>query len=215
MNNLLVSEKLTSKLGTSFVSGITGHATILLHLHKVQGAIQPTFKLGDIRVKGELVTQEIECLVLSIRTGLHQVDTATDRLPVGVLSDQPEVELAAGSGDTICARVVGAINAALLGAHRVAGTNRGVPFVAVVAVGRTRDGVSPSPVGIKDDTGRVGGAAAASGACLPCQRRMSLSLACASLLRAGGGDEGRNGCNLAVHVHLLSFALWACGKCLR
>lgn len=88
-------------------------------------------------------------LVLGI--ALHEIDTATNVLAVGVGGDELEVQLAAAGGDAVGARVVGAVDAALGGAvGALAGSTVGVvPGVARVAVGRALDCVSPSPVGVE------------------------------------------------------------------
>ena len=41
---------------------MTGHASILLHLHEVEGAVEATGQLGYVHVEGELPVKQCQIL---------------------------------------------------------------------------------------------------------------------------------------------------------
>lgn len=139
------------------------------------------------------------------RFALHEVNTATNVLSIGVRSHELEVKLVAAGGDAVGARVVRAVNTALCRTGRAlpASAEGVVPRVARVAVCRALDGVRPSPVRVEDDGAGDVGAGAASGALLPCEGRVGLGLGGADLLGAGGGREGKEGGEFGLHCECL------------
>lgn len=177
-------------LGTRLVPLILGQSAILVHRHKVQRPVQPTANLGHVHIKRELVAQQRKHLVLGLV--LHQVQPAADVLAVGPVGDKLDAQLVPGRGDAVRARVVGAVEAAVLGAGLAGGADGGVPFVAAVAVRRGVCEVRPSPVGVDDD-GALRGGAAGGGAFGPGEGGVGFGGEGAGLLGLGGGDEGEGG----------------------
>lgn len=191
---------LTSVPGTGPVEGVLGRTTIGVHGNKVEGTVETAGQVGNVNIEGELIVEQVEHLVAVLGARLHEIDTATDVSAVGVVGDELQVQRAAAGGNTVRARVVSAIDTAVLSAGSAIRAVGGVPFVAGVAVGDGgAGGVSPSPVGVKDDTGLNVGTGVASRAPLPSQRRVSLSSGRACLLGRNGRDEGGNRRDLAVH----------------
>lgn len=74
------------------VSGVT-------YGNKVEGAVQATANVRDINVKGELVAEELEHLVLVL--ALHEIHAGPDVLAVPVLRDVLEAERVAVGLDTV------------------------------------------------------------------------------------------------------------------
>jgi len=154
---------------------------------EVEGTVETAADVGNIDIKGELVTEEVEHLVLGVV--LHEVDTRTDVGTILVLGDEFEVEAVAAGRDTVGGSVVGTLKTALRSASGAGRADGTVPRVAVVAVGGAGDGVSPSPVGVDDDGAGNVGAAAASGALLPGEAGVGLGSLGADLL---GGDRTKD-----------------------
>jgi hypothetical protein len=69
------------------VGGMTGHASILLHLHKVQRSIESTGKIGDINIERELLVEQLEHIVVGLRA-IQQHRSGSDVLRVGPLKKQ-------------------------------------------------------------------------------------------------------------------------------
>lgn len=90
----------SSVLCTSLVVALAD-ATISSHFDEVQSSIQATGELRDINVKGELLADEVEHLVLGI--SLHEVSTRTDIGAVLSLGDELDAQSIVASGDTISA----------------------------------------------------------------------------------------------------------------
>lgn len=174
-----------SVLGAGLVAVVARLAAVLVHGDEVEGAVETAADLGHVHVKGELVAQEGEHLVRVLV--LHEVETAANVLAVGALSDKLQAQLVAARGDAVGARVVGAVDAALLSASLAIRADGGIPLVARVAVGAALHRVRPSPVGV-DDNGARDGAAAARGALGPVQSRVSLLSRGADLLSSCCGD---------------------------
>ena len=105
---------------------MSSHATIGSHLGEVDGTVETAGELGDIDVEGELLVEQVEHLILGVG-GVHEVDTRAD---VGT-SLEGEGEGVTGGGDTVCARVVGAVESTVSRAGRIVGTESGVPGVAL------------------------------------------------------------------------------------
>lgn len=62
--------------GASLVGRVLRLATIFIHGDEVQGTIQATAELGQVNIKGELVAQKLERLVLI--DAIHQVKTGAN-----------------------------------------------------------------------------------------------------------------------------------------
>lgn len=134
-------------LGTGLVPAERLEPTILEHLAKVHGAVQPARELGDVHVKGEFLVEEVEQLVL-VRAG-HEVDSGADILAVVVLLDKLEPQGSGGrGGDAVGAAVVGAVDGAVLRAGGSVWAGGCVPLVAGVAVGVPVRDMCPAPVGL-------------------------------------------------------------------
>jgi hypothetical protein len=97
-----------SVLGTSLVARVLAHTTILLHLDEVESTVQAARKLGDINIEGELLSDDVEHLVLGV--GGHEVGTATNVGRVGTLGDEFEGQSIAAGGDTVGSRVVSTVD---------------------------------------------------------------------------------------------------------
>jgi len=190
----------SSVLGTSLVAGVLGDTTVLVHGHEVQGTVQAARQLGNVNIEGELVAEEVEHLVRVLLASLHEVDTAANTLAVGVLGDELQAKSIAAGGDTVGAGVLGTVDATGAGTGLAVGADLVVPFVAGVAVGVTGGGVSPSPVGVEDDTAGDVGTRTTGSALRPGQRRVLLSDLTAGQLGRGTCNQGRNSGDLAVHV---------------
>jgi len=188
-------------LCSSLVVGEFGHATIGIHLGEVQSTVQPTGEIGDINVKGELLVEELEYLIVGL--ACHQVNTGSDVLP-GALCYELESERVATGGDTVSSSIVRTIDGAVLGTGHTIGTEGSVPGVTGVAVRVPSGGMEPAPVSIKyDGTCRVRRASRRR-ACLPTHRRMSLSSLSTHLLSIDGSDEGeKEESGLVKHVRLV------------
>lgn len=117
----------SSVLGTSFVGGELGHATILRHLREVESAVKSARKVRHIDIESELLVLQVEDLVAGL--ALEEVDAGTNVLLLA-LGDELESKRVAGGGDTVSARVVGTIESAVLRARRTVGAQGGVPGVA-------------------------------------------------------------------------------------
>ena len=130
---------------------------------------------------------------------VHEIGTRADVLAVGALGDELEAELVAAGVDAVGAGVVGALNAALLGAGGLGGADGLVPLVAVVAVGAALNGVEPAPVGIDGDVGVDVGAGASSTASLPRHARVVLGGERACPLGSGRGHKACQDGELGVH----------------
>ncbi len=139
-------------------------------------------------------------LTLVLGLGLHEVGTRADVGRVGALGDELEVQGIAAGGDAIGAGVIGAVDAALGGAAGGVVAVRGVPLVAVIAVGAAAQLVKPAPVGVDGDLALDVGARAASARALgPSERGVGLSGEGAHGLGRGGGHEAGEGSELGNH----------------
>jgi len=147
-------------LGTGLVVGETGLATILVHGHEVESAIETARKLRHVNIKGELLVLELEHLVVVVV--LHEVDTGADIGRVRSVSNEFEREGASRGCDTICTSIVRTIERTLLGAGRRVGAVLSVPSVTSVTIGRAIGGMCPTPVGVQNDGAGFGGAATTS-----------------------------------------------------
>ena len=141
-------------LGSGLVVGVLGHATILVHGGEVEGAVETAGQVGHVDVEGELLVEELEHLVVGVV--LHEVDTRAD---VGARHEL-ERERGAGGRDTVRARVVRAVEGAVLRAGHAVGAEGSIPRVTGVAVRVARGGVEPAPVGVEDDFGVLSDTAA-------------------------------------------------------
>lgn len=166
-------------LGTGLVGGVAGHATILLHSDEVESGVKTTVDGGEVDIEGELVALEGEGLVLV--GAVHQVESGTDVSAVVVLGKELKGESIAAGGGTVGLAVVGTLNSALGGAV-LSGAALGSPLVAVVAVCRALGGVKPSPVRVDGHFGVGGGTGTTTGALLPGELGVSLSLLLSNLL---------------------------------
>jgi hypothetical protein len=123
-----------AKFSAGFVSRVLGQATVGVHGDEVQRAVQTAADVGNINIERELVAQKGEHLVLGIV--LHEIQAATNILAIRALGDKLEAECVAGSGHTVGAGIVGAVNAAVRRASLAIRAELGVPGIAVIAVGR-------------------------------------------------------------------------------
>ena len=101
-----------SVLGTGLVGRVFGHTTISVHLDEVDSTVQAAGQLRHVDVEGELLVEKVESLVPAV--GVHEVDTRTNVLAVGVLGDELQCECVAAGGDTIRGRVLSTLEFAVL-----------------------------------------------------------------------------------------------------
>lgn len=109
-----------------------------------------------------------------------------------MLGDELHVELVAGGGDTVSARVIDTLDGTVLGTSGWAGADRGVPSIVGVAILVVASLVSPTPVGVEDNGARDVLALVLRRAALEGHSRVILGLVSANLLtrNEGGKDEG-------------------------
>lgn len=152
-------------------------------------------------------------------SGVHQVGTTTNVLAV-TLGDKLKRQLVATGGDTICARVVRALQNAVGRASLVIGTEGGIPLVSGIAICVAVLVVNPAPVGVcssinsvlscsshvlgltDDNLSFLCAAARRSSAGLPGQRRMSLGFLSPDTLGAGTRDQ-KAASNSELREHLV------------
>lgn len=154
-----------------------------------RGDITLTSKLAGIHVEGKLLVLQVEHLVVLVLV-IHQVDSGTDI----AASLELQAQGIARCLDTVGTRVVGTIQRAV---RRTSSTVRAkglVPSVTGVAVGRSRSGVKPAPVAVKDNALGLG-CASAGRASRDGERGVLLRGECTSLLSLydrtqGEGSEG-------------------------
>lgn len=87
-------------------------------------------QLGQIDIEGKFVANEVELLVL--RSRLHQVGTASDVLALA-LRDKLQRQCVSRRSNTVCGRVVSAVDNAVRGTALIVRADRGVPGVSSVA----------------------------------------------------------------------------------
>lgn len=171
--------------GAGLVARVLGHATVRVHGDEVEGAVQTAGQVGDVHIKGELLAEQVEHLVLGVRG--HEEHAATD-VGVGALGDEAERQGITRGGDTVGGLVVGAVNAAVGGTGLIIRAEAGVPGVAGVAIVVARDIVGPAPVGINGYiVGGVGTSGGSTGS--PRDGGLGLGGGSAGLLRAASRDE--------------------------
>jgi hypothetical protein len=88
----------SSVLGTGLVVALS-NTTIGGHLDEVESAVETTGQLRDIDVEGELLTDEVEHLVLCV--ALHKVCTRTNVGGVRALGDEFDAQRIAAGSDTV------------------------------------------------------------------------------------------------------------------
>lgn len=169
-------------LGTSLVGREARQAAVLVHLRQVERAVEAARQVRHVDVEGELLVQQLEHLV--VRVVRHQVHTRADVRARHEL----ERERVAGGRDAVRARVVRAVERAVLRARRPVGAQCRVPRVAGVAVGVTGGAVQPPPVGVEHDLGAQRLAAAGLGALLRGHHGVVLGRVRADLLAGHDGE---------------------------
>ncbi len=173
---------------TSGIARVLGGPTIGVHLNKVKSAVKATRKARHVDVKGKLLIFEAEQLVIAII--FEEVDAGANIGRVRALGYELQGEGRIGGRDTVGPCVVGTVDGAVGGTCIGIGAEGVVPFVAGVAVRRTRDLMCPPPIGVKYNRTRLEivisqrretrraahlrFASTASGALLDIQRRVRL-----------------------------------------
>ena len=135
----------------------SGEATIARHLGEVQGTIDTTRKSRDVNIKGELLVEQIEQLVVLALDTQH-VQTRAD---IATRLERHGQSVTIGCY-AICARVVRTIESTVLGTGGAVWAQGLVPSLASVAVVRAGCAVNPAPIGVQDDTVLLFGAARCS-----------------------------------------------------
>jgi hypothetical protein len=182
-------ELTSSVFGTSGVVALV-QATVGGHLDKVQSTVQTARKLGDIHIESELLSDDVEHLVLAV--GLHKICTGSDVGGVRALGDERELESIGGGANTVGARVVSTIDGTRLCARSTIFAGGGIPGIVSVAIGVAGRDVGPSPVRI-DGYGTAlcrAASSSCSGTGLPGHLGVSFGLLLTDLLSAGGSEEG-------------------------
>lgn len=187
-----------SVFGTSLVAWVGSQSSVSLHLGEVQSTVETARKLGDIDSEGELSSQKVEGLVLSLGSSSHKVCTRSN-VGASTLSNEVESQRIASGGDTVDTRVVSTIESAVGSANLVAWAESGVPGVTSVAVSGARDRVSPSPVGVEHN-GLLGSNTATGGTFADGQLWVDLRSEGSNLLSAGGDKEGGEGKDSGKHL---------------
>lgn len=185
-------------LGAGLVGRVLGHATILVHGHKVEGRVEAALDGREVDVKGELVVHEGEHLVLA--RAVHEVEARANVGAVLVLGDELEGQGVAAGRGTVGGGVVGALHLALGRAVGRGAAHVRLPLVAVVAVVALAV-VQPAPVGVDDDLGVDGRArgAARTRALLPGD--LGVRLSCRGADRLGGGKAHKQGRGHEERLH--------------
>lgn len=156
-------------LGSSLVCRVFGHTTILVHFDEVKGSVQAAGQLRGVDVKGELLVEELEHLVLGIRG--HKIQPRTDAPAERTIGDKLKRKSATGRSHSVRAGVVCSIEGAITSTCFAVRAEGSVPRVATVAVRGFGRLVQPTPVGIERDLG-LERRAAAGRALLDGQRRV-------------------------------------------
>lgn len=114
--------------------------------NKVQRRVEPALDGGKVHVKGKLVAEQAEHLILG--SPVHEVEATANVCAVVVPGDELERQRVAAGGGAVRLGVVRALERALCGAvgRRPARVGPPVAVVAVLAVGV----VQPAPVGVDD-----------------------------------------------------------------
>lgn len=175
-----------SVCGTSGIAGVVCHSSVKSHLREVKGTIESTGEVGHVNIEGELVVLQVEALVGAVIC--QKVDTRSD---VGT-GDESESQGVSGSLDTVNTLVISTVKSAVGGASLWVWAEGFVPAVACVAVGGVLSRVQPSPVGVKNNLGVLGGARSSAGASRHRHGRVSLSLEGTDLLAADSGQKGES-----------------------
>ena len=90
----------SSVLRTSLVGGEARHATVLVHLHEVEGTVQAARKRRHVDVEGELLVLEVEHLVGGVVVG-EEVHAGTDIRSGRSLGHKLHRERVPAGGDTV------------------------------------------------------------------------------------------------------------------
>ena len=93
-------------LGPSLVGRVLAHASVLVHLDKVEGTVQATRKFRDVDVEGEFLVLQTEHLVRGFI--LQKIDARADVLLLAG-RDEFESEGVSAGGDAVCFAVLGPI----------------------------------------------------------------------------------------------------------
>lgn len=193
--SITVSGTVTS---TSLVAWVLGLSTICVHLGEVKSTVDSARKVAHVNIEGELVILEREGLVGIVIS--HEVDSASN-VGASALGDELEGQGVVGSGDSVCGGIVGTLNGAVGCAGDWVWAELLVPGVSGIAVGVARGAVQPSPVGIENDLGVLGGANAAGSASLHGHSWVDFSLVGTDLLTADSGQQRQGGeCESGVHL---------------
>lgn len=113
--------------------------TAATYSHEVERAIKAAANVGDIDIKGELIPEEIEHLVVVIV--LHEINTRANVGAIRMLSDELQAERIAVRLNAVGALIVGAVDTALLSTGLAIGADALVPGGPLVAVGGSFNGV--------------------------------------------------------------------------
>ncbi len=144
-----VTSSITS---ASLVCWEPGLATILVHLDKVDSAIETARKLGDVDIEGNLLVLHVEHLIV---VGVfHEVDTGSNVLRLR-LRNELESKSVPASSNTVGASVICAVEGAVGSTGSGVRAGRLVPRISGVAVSVTGGRVKPTPVGVQDNSARL------------------------------------------------------------
>ena len=124
-------------------------AAVSSHLYKVEGPVETAWKLRNIDIESKFLVFEVEHLVVVLV--FQEVDTGTDVSGILAFRDELKLERVSRGGNTVCARVVCAIEGTVGGTGLWVGAEGGVPLVAVVTVVGTLGAVKPAPVRVQND----------------------------------------------------------------
>jgi hypothetical protein len=165
-------------------------ASILKHLREIQGTVHATWQLGNVNIKGKLLTRQVKHLVVLLILG-QKIDTRSDK--VTGLCELPQVQTGALCGDTklgvVAHSVHDTVGLTRLDIWTGSGVGSVAPVTAVVLRGiDLEDWVSEA---IKND-GRVLLSATTINGALPClESRVNLG-SISRVLRKGKAREERD-----------------------
>lgn len=105
------------------------NTTIGIHGGEVQSAVQAAGQLGDVHVEGELVAEEVKCLVFLV-AGVHKIQPGANVRT----SDELKGKGIAACAHTVGAAVISAIKGAVCGTVLVAWAELLVPLLDIMLI---------------------------------------------------------------------------------
>lgn len=133
--------------------------------HKVNSSIKTASDVGDVDVKGELVPEELEHLVVLFV--LHEVHAGAHVGAVLMVGDIFQAEGASVRLDAVLCLVINTVEAALFSAGVAVSADALVPLASLVAVGGALNGVPFLPLALSIPDQGVRGRLTSIASCCP------------------------------------------------